>query len=675
MTQPVILLNTPTDGNNPPILMQGQPAFGVGPNFTRMWVGDGTVNRLLLSNNPADNPIFETGGGAGGGLPEAPTDGQIYGRDGLAEDWEPVLPLSGGTITGGLTITVPVASTGLMVSGRGISYTTLGASGASIAFSYTGGTLYPFVNGVAGSGLLNLSGGNMTGALALATDPINPMQAATKQYVDARNSVGTTAPAAPNIGDTWLDSTTGEFMVWTGAAWVPVGGGGGGVTIGDTPPASPADGDLWFDSTEGNLYIWFTDASSSQWVVAVNPGGGVDLSGYLPLTGGQLTGTLVAGQGVPNNPAPLNPSLIGSVVSGINGLLINCYQSGATTWNYLQNAPAARLAMESVTAGELLFSVAQSGASAAAVTFTSAMTLDYLGNLIMNGGLSIPADTAWSTVSGSVLVAGSYGFNLYVSSTGGENWRALEAGFGAWMSFNANNGAWVTSVYPTLAAGASVGNPAGSIQLLQSGIFACNGGITSSGGRVLSAGAGSNPSLTALDTTGGGFACGIWASYSGAGGVDSLLNFGQMDGTGTPTGQLGYFNISGDFTIAGTLTQSSDDRIKTLIGDYDKSLEDIIKLQPISFIYLGNDSRIQPAERKRGGPYKESLHYTSATNGRVFYGLSAQALQEAFPECVSEINGYIDGSEVTDLREVDVSPLLYALINAVKELAAKVGTQ
>lgn len=672
MTQPVILLNTPTDANNPPTLLQGQPAFGVGPNFTRMWVGDGTANRLLLSNNPADNPIFETGGGAGGGLPEAPTDGQIYGRDGLAEDWEPVLPLTGGTLSNALTITVPAANTALTVGGRGISYSTLGAGGANISFTYLSGILYPFINGTATAGLLPLTGGVLTGALALATDPINPMQAATKQYVDTM---------VPLAGGTM----TGPLLL-SGDATQPLGavtleqleaaaGGGAGVSIGDTPPASPADGDLWFDSTEGNLYVWFTDASSSQWVVAVNPGGGVDLSGYLPLTGGQLTGTLSAGQGVPNNPAPMSPSLIGTVVSGINGLLLNCYQSAANTWNYLQDAPAARIAMESVTTGELLFSVAQPGTAAAVVTFANALTLDYLGNLIMNGGLSIPADTAWSTVSGSVLVAGSYGFNLYVSSTGGENWRALEAGFGAWMSFNQNAGAWVTSVYPTLAAGASVGNPAGSIQLLQSGIFACNGGITSSGGRVLSIGAGSNPSVTALDTAGGGFACGFWASYAGVGGVNSLLNFGQMDGTGLPTGQLGFFNISGDFTIAGTLTQSSDDRIKTVRGEYDKSLAEIIKLQPISFTYLGNDSRIEPVERKKGGPYKESLHYMSATKGRVFYGLSAQELEEVFPECVNEINGYIDGSEVTDLREVDVSPLLYALINAVKELAAKVGTQ
>lgn len=33
---------------------------------------------------------------------------------------------------------------------------------------------------------------------------------------------------------------------------------------------------------------------------------------------------------------------------------------------------------------------------------------------------------------------------------------------------------------------------------------------------------------------------------------------------------------------------------------------------------------------------------------------------------------YIDGTEVTDLRSFDSGPLVYALINAIKELAARV---
>jgi len=46
------------------------------------------------------------------------------------------------------------------------------------------------------------------------------------------------------------------------------GGGGSSVTISDTAPASPQAGNLWWNSTDGYMYIYYTDADSSQWVVA-----------------------------------------------------------------------------------------------------------------------------------------------------------------------------------------------------------------------------------------------------------------------------------------------------------------------------------------------------------------------------------------------------------------------
>src|SRR5215475_7733906 len=45
-------------------------------------------------------------------FPEAPTDGQIYGRNGQTESWAPVLPLSGGTIWGDVTFSGNVDFTG-----------------------------------------------------------------------------------------------------------------------------------------------------------------------------------------------------------------------------------------------------------------------------------------------------------------------------------------------------------------------------------------------------------------------------------------------------------------------------------------------------------------------------------------------------------------------------------
>jgi hypothetical protein len=89
----------------------------------------------------------------------------------------------------------------------------------------------------------------------------------------------------------------------------------GGVTISDTPPASPVPGQLWLESDSGAMFARWADANSEQWVqvnVAGIPDAPLDVNGlygrgagtwkdlnalfgnYLPLTGGTLTGNLIA---------------------------------------------------------------------------------------------------------------------------------------------------------------------------------------------------------------------------------------------------------------------------------------------------------------------------------------------------------------------------------------------
>lgn len=51
--------------------------------------------------------------------------------------------------------------------------------------------------------------------------------------------------------------------------WPAPGGGGGGgasVTVSDVAPAEPEQGDLWFDSTDSTMYLWYFDGVSGQWV-------------------------------------------------------------------------------------------------------------------------------------------------------------------------------------------------------------------------------------------------------------------------------------------------------------------------------------------------------------------------------------------------------------------------
>ena len=71
-------------------------------------------------------------------------------------------------------------------------------------------------------------------------------------------------------------------------------------------------------------------------------------------------------------------------------------------------------------------------------------------------------------------------------------------------------------------------------------------------------------------------------------------------------------------------------------------------------------------------PYKNSGHYQAAINSKEFIGLIAQEAETVMPEMVTQRSGYIDGVAVTDMRELDTTPLIFALVNAVNELAARV---
>ena len=63
---------------------------------------DPTAALQAATKNYVDNAVAG-GSGGGGGLPDAPSDGASYGRSDAF--WLPVLPLSGGTVSGNLQVT------------------------------------------------------------------------------------------------------------------------------------------------------------------------------------------------------------------------------------------------------------------------------------------------------------------------------------------------------------------------------------------------------------------------------------------------------------------------------------------------------------------------------------------------------------------------------------------
>jgi hypothetical protein len=120
----------------------------------------------------------------------------------------------------------------------------------------------------------------------------------------------------------------------------------------------------------------------------------------------------------------------------------------------------------------------------------------------------------------------------------------------------------------------------------------------------------------------------MWATYAG--------NF-----------QLGT-GIAGVKDGGGSWTASSDARIKKNVTDYEKGLADLEQLRPVSFQYNGL--------------------FETADNGVTHVGLIAQDVQQtSLADMVGEIERK-DGKILT----VDPSQLVFALINAVKALDARV---
>lgn len=178
-------------------LVPGQLAVEMAtqPN-PRLWVGvptniDATGRRLIVSGGGG-------GGGGGGSFPEAPTDGQIYGRDGETQSWLPVLPITGGTLLGPLQLSGPTTN---MLGALPLEQigTILGFTGGpqlpttpvegELFYNTSTGQL-EYWNGTAweqAPGFLALSGGSMVGNLILDGPPSeagDPNQAATRGYVD-----------------------------------------------------------------------------------------------------------------------------------------------------------------------------------------------------------------------------------------------------------------------------------------------------------------------------------------------------------------------------------------------------------------------------------------------------------------------------------------------------------
>ena len=140
------------------------------------------------------------------------------------------------------------------------------------------------------------------------------------------------------------------------------------------------------------------------------------------------------------------------------------------------------------------------------------------------------------------------------------------------------------------------------------------------------------------------------------------LNFNGSSGSMAEMDPGGTFYVTskGYQPGGGSWGSISDARVKTVERPYALGLSEILKLEPIVYRYRANEAA--PGKASKLERFKD----------KSFVGLVAQDVEQIFPGMVTQRKGWVDGQEVDNFRDLDTSELVFALVNAVKTLTARV---
>jgi hypothetical protein len=140
-----------------------------------------------------------------------------------------------------------------------------------------------------------------------------------------------------------------------------------------------------------------------------------------------------------------------------------------------------------------------------------------------------------------------------------------------------------------------------------------------------------------------------WVGANTSRGIRIVGSSGNVGiGTANPGGQFELSLNEGRKPSSTSWTVPSDERLKTIHGEYTKGLDDILKLKTIVYNYKNFGERTFDPKVLR----------------EVAYGFSAQEVQKVFPECVGvDDDGYLN----FNMHAINV-----AYVNAIKELNQKI---
>jgi hypothetical protein len=481
---------------------------------------------------------------------------------------------------------------------------------------------------------------NIDGTVTLPADPTAAMHAVTKQYVDAH-----------------------------------AGGGGASISVGAAPPVGPTAGTLWWDTNGGQLYIYFNDGTSSQWVITNNSMSIQTAQGmFLPLTGGSLSGPLVLSG---NATAALNPvtlqqlqagwlPLAGGTLTGPAGFSLPAL--GTTVNSQLMPLRFATTTTN-IDAMEFLWNRSTAGSSWGNADFIIRRNVDgtNVQTVLTFGGLPGGPSFTLST-------QGDFRFSV---DTTNMVWK-LPTGNGTYYWYN-NGGAVVMTLFNTgnlALSGSGSGlqfadrtntSPTtwvlyatgGYVRLYNPTVgdaltFDVNGNIFLRNNNTLLGKytSGGNVYLIGTDTNN---AVNINANSAvGTMNIYSWVNIWVNPNVNGSNGNFILTSGAGYQPGGGSWINYSDRRIKKDIADYTTGLAAILALRPITYRFNGR------------GVYREN-------EGGTHIGLIADETETVMPEMVGRVEVRLDQYDrhATEIRSLNTNALTYALINAVKELAAE----
>ena len=159
--------------------------------------------------------------------------------------------------------------------------------------------------------------------------------------------------------------------------------------------------------------------------------------------------------------------------------------------------------------------------------------------------------------------------------------------------------------------------------------------------------------------TGTGYG-GLISFNSGLGAINFFSSAAGSAGSAATLTATAVISAVGDYQIlgsvatkpgGGTWTAPSDVRLKTSVAPYETGLAAIVQLQPVTYEYNG----------EAGMP-----------TGQTFHGVIADDAVVPMPETVGRMRlPMASEEESVEYLTFDSTPLTYALINAVKELTAR----